>query len=272
MTTNRRILVDNATLSGVERLMGESQILNLNNIDNDILCLEKLLTAILFSDKIIGVDDYKEKFRSERIRKFNFIEFLKIDPDSYSELVHDAADFANSMAFSFEGSKPAGDVVSFFESLRIDPQLRWNAFISSEYLTMSLLVKDIHDIRYETSIDSMLRHENADSKAASAGLAFSPTVSVKQRPEITDVKALVRTFADENTNYRGQTSGGLVDRFVFGYGWTAERSYFYNAVAAREEADAFLAPLRDAFCESCCRLERDDFTVNRKGIPKTRRI
>jgi hypothetical protein len=46
MTTNRLILVDNATLSGIERLTGESQTLNLHNIDNDILCLEKLITAI----------------------------------------------------------------------------------------------------------------------------------------------------------------------------------------------------------------------------------
>jgi hypothetical protein len=39
MTTNRLILVDNATLSGVDRLAGESQTLNLNNIDNDISLL-----------------------------------------------------------------------------------------------------------------------------------------------------------------------------------------------------------------------------------------
>ena len=49
MNTNRRILIDNATLSGVERITGASRTLNLNNIDNDILCLEKLVTAILFS-------------------------------------------------------------------------------------------------------------------------------------------------------------------------------------------------------------------------------
>jgi hypothetical protein len=73
MTTNRLILVDNTTLSGVERLIGESQTLNLNNIDNDILCLEKLITAILFSDLIIGVDDYKESFRSQRLKKFHLL-------------------------------------------------------------------------------------------------------------------------------------------------------------------------------------------------------
>jgi hypothetical protein len=54
MSTNRRVLIDNATLSGVERLIGVSQTLNLNYIDNDILCLEKLITAILFSDHLIA--------------------------------------------------------------------------------------------------------------------------------------------------------------------------------------------------------------------------
>src|ERR1700733_10714593 len=128
MVTNRRILVDNATLSGVERITGTSSTLNLNNIDNDILCFEKLITAILFSDTLIGVDDYKDQYRSSRFKNFSFI--------------------------SFEGSKPAGDVVSFFESLKIDPQMRWDIFTSSEYLTLSLLVNDTKNIRYETAIDS----------------------------------------------------------------------------------------------------------------------
>lgn len=255
MATNRLILVDNATLSGVERLTGVSQTLNLNNIENDILCLEKLVTAILFSDSIIGVDDYKEDFRSQRLKKLDFIDFLNIEAKTYNTLARDAADFARSMAFSFDGSKPAGDVISFFESLRIDPQLRWDIFVSSEYLTLSLLVKDTRDIRYETAIDSVFRNENADSDAASTGENFSPIVSVQQHPEITDTKALVRAFASENPGFKGPGHKSLLNRFVFGYGWTAERTHFYNAVAAMKEADAFLAPLRDAFAESCCRLE-----------------
>jgi hypothetical protein len=255
MTTNRLILVDNATLSGVERLTGESKTLNLNNIDNDILCLEKLITAILFSDAIIGVDDYKDRFRSQRLKKFDFINFLNIEAQAYNALARDAADFARSMVFSFDGSKPAGDVVSFFESLRIAPQLRWDIFVSSEYLTLSFLVKDTRDVRYETAIDSVFRNESADSNAALAGEKFSLAVSVERHPEITDIKALVQAFASGNADFSGQASRSLLNRLVFGYGWTAERSHFYNAVASMKEADAFLAPLRDAFCESCCRLE-----------------
>lgn len=255
MSTNRRVLIDNATLSGVERITGVSQILNLNNIDNDILCLEKLVTAILFSDEVIGVDDYKDEYRSGRLRNFDFIGFSKIDQPTYATLATDAATFARSMAFSFEGSKPAGDVVSFFEALRIDPQLRWDIWVSSEYLTLSFLVEDPKYALYERSIDSVFRNEDADRGFTAAGTDHRPAFSVAERPDVTDVKDLIHALSSNNPQYAGIDGKSALDRVLFGYGWAAERSHFYNAVAHMEGADAYLAPLRDAFCESCCRID-----------------
>ncbi|QKC90600.1 hypothetical protein EB230_20990 [Mesorhizobium sp. NZP2234] len=255
MSTNRRVVIDNATLSGVERITGMSQTLNLNNVDNDILCLEKLVTAILFSDELIGVDDYKDEFRSSRLKNFDFIGFTKIDQPTYAALAEDAAKFARSMAFSFEGSKPAGDVVSFFEALRIDPQLRWDVWVSSEYLTLSYLVKDTKYASYETSIDSVFRNEDADRALVAVETDHRPAFSVADRPDIADVKDLVGALSSNNSQYAGTDGKSALDRILFGYGWAAERSHFYNAVAHTLEADAYLAPLRDAFCESCCRID-----------------
>lgn len=255
MSANRRILIDNATLSGVERITGISQTLNLNNIDNDILCLEKVITAILFSDELIGVDDYKDQFRSTRLKNFDFIRFSKIDQPTYSRLATEAAAFARGMAFSFEGSKPAGDVVSFFEALRIDPQLRWDIWVSSEYLTLSFLVRDPKYTSYERAIDSVFRNEGADRGLVSAGTDSRPAISVAERPDVNDVKDLVHALSSKNPRYKGVDGKSALDRMVFGYGWAAERSHFYNAVAYIEDADVFLAPLRDAFCESCYRID-----------------
>ncbi len=255
MTTTRRILVDNATLSGVERLTGASQTLNLNYTDNDILCLEKLITAILFSDELIAIDDYKDEFRSGRLKNFNFIKFFKIDAPNYAALAADAAEFARSMTFSFDGSKPVGDVVSFFQSLRIDPQLRWDVWVSSEYLTLSYLVEDPKFAPYEKSIDSAFRNEHTDSELVAAGTNFQPTIHVENRPEIKEFKDLVYAFSSDNPQYAGTDGKSALGRLLFGYGWAAERSHFYNAVAQAEGADVCLAPLRDAFCESCCRLD-----------------
>lgn len=255
MSTRRRILIDNATLSGVERITGVSQTLNLNNISNDILCLEKLVTSILFNDELVGVDDYKDEFRAGRLKKFDFIGFSKPDDAAYSELAKDAAAFAKGMTFSFDGASPAGDVVSFFEALRIHPQLRWDIFSSSEYLTLSLLVEDTKNAAYENAIDSVFRTEDTDCSLVATGTDHSPAFSVVARPDINDVKELVRALASENPQFKGIDGKSALDRMVFGYGWAAERSYFYNAVADIKSADVCLAPLRDAFCESCFRLD-----------------
>lgn len=255
MTTTRKILVDNATLSGVERITGASQTLNLSNVDNDILCLEKLITAILFSDELIGIDDYKDEYRSSRLKEFDFVSFSKIDGAEYASFANESADFARSMLFSFDGSKPAGDVVSFFEALRINPQLRWDVFVSSEYLTLTFLVTDPKIIEYETAIDSAFRNESTDRDMVASGTDSGPAFRVERHPEINDVKDFVQAIASNNRNYSGQGSRDILHRLIFGYGWTAERSHFYNSIAAMKGADAFLSPLRDAFCESCCRLQ-----------------
>jgi hypothetical protein len=122
MTTNRLILVDNATLSGVERLTGESQTLNLNNVENDILCLEKLLTAILFSDAIIGVADYKYTFRSQRLKKFDFIDFQKIEAETYRCLL---------------GMLPNSQEAWHFCSMAQSRPGMWSAFLNLLGLTRS---------------------------------------------------------------------------------------------------------------------------------------
>lgn len=255
MMNMRRVLLDNATLSGVERLLGFSKIRNLNYVDNDILCFEKLLNAILFSDQIICVDDYKKEYSSKRIEKFNFIEFKKIDQNVYHEVSKEAAGFAKSMAFGFEGSKPAGDAIHFFEALKISPQLRWDIWVSSEYLTLSFLVDRTDTIDREASIDSVFRHESVDHSKTLSQEEISDTLFVSGRDDINNIKDLIQSLKSENPQFAGTDSKSALQRIIFGYGWAAERSFFYNKIAEIWGADTYLAPLRDAFCESCCRID-----------------
>lgn len=255
MPTNQRAIVDNATLSGVERLLGVSEIKNLNYIDNDIACFEKLITAILFSDQIIGVDDYKDKYRSARLKRFDFIDFKNIEDENYREISYKAAEFARSMTFSLENAKPAGDVVAFFESLRLNPQLRWNVFVSSEYLTLTYLTSDKWDKTHELAVDTIFRSEETDAKLVAADTEYQPKLVVSGRSDIQNLKDLVHAFADSNAQFVSEDGKSALTRAFFGFGWAAERSHFYNSVAYLEGANAYLAPLRDAFCESCCRLD-----------------
>lgn len=173
----------------------------------------------------------------------------------YNSFAADAATFARTMSFEFEGTKPAGNVIGFFEALRIEPQLRWNIWTSSEYLTLSLLVENPKNSMYEDSIDAIFRNEETDREIVAAGTNHEPNLILPERPDIRSVKELISTFKRENPNYAGTDGKSALERIVFGYGWAAERSYFYNSVAHAEGADTYLAPLRDAFCESCCRID-----------------
>jgi hypothetical protein len=262
MSTKVTSVIDNATLSGVERLMGRVGINNMANVENDILCLEKLLTAILFSDNIISIDYYKQAYKSMRIRGFDFIDFKKLPDEQYKALVSDAASFARSLAFEFDGSKPAGDIVSFFEALRLNPQLRWDIFVSSEYLTLSLLVQSVEDVRYETAIDAIFRNESTNAQDVGGGSGVIPSVSVRGTDSVTDVRSLVNFFASNNPRFAGVGHKDMLKRFLFGYGWAAERTYFYNSVASQFGADTYLAPLRDAFCEGTCRISAGTQVTN----------
>lgn len=248
------MLIDNSTLSGVERLTGVSKTLNLSNTNNDILCFEKLVCAILFSDNIYGVNDYKLEYRRDRLKKFNYINFLEIKDIDYKNFASDASQFAREMIFSFEGSKPAGDVVRFFESLQIEPQMRWDIFVSSEYLTLSYLVQDKKFAFKEELITAALGNELTDRDCVQPASAVQPELVVGDN-SVEDVKDLMNSFSDRNANFSGSGTGSVLEKMIFGYGWLAERSRFYASVASALETELSLSPLRDAFCESCLRID-----------------
>lgn len=77
----RYALLDNSTLTGVQRLLGQISIKNKAAIDMDILCLESVLEAILFYDFISVVDDYKPQYRASR--EANFPKFITLSPENF---------------------------------------------------------------------------------------------------------------------------------------------------------------------------------------------
>jgi Mg-chelatase subunit ChlI len=65
----RIALVDNATLTAAQRLLGDIEVKNLYNIDGDIEAFENLAQAILFFDEVCCIDDYKPAFRNSRAHR-----------------------------------------------------------------------------------------------------------------------------------------------------------------------------------------------------------
>ena len=66
----RFALIDNSTLTGIQRLLGQIPVKNTLTVDMDILCLENLIEAILFYDQVAFIDDYKPEYREQRAKLF----------------------------------------------------------------------------------------------------------------------------------------------------------------------------------------------------------
>jgi hypothetical protein len=60
----RYALIDNSTLTSIQRILGDIPVKNRAIIDNDILALENYIQAILFYDEIICIDDYKSNLKN----------------------------------------------------------------------------------------------------------------------------------------------------------------------------------------------------------------
>ena len=69
-------LIDNSTLSSVERILGKAPVRSRALIDGDLAAFESFLNAILFYNDIIALDDYKPEFSQSRKEHFPFIRFI----------------------------------------------------------------------------------------------------------------------------------------------------------------------------------------------------
>lgn len=69
----RYAIVDNATLTAIQRLCGAISIKNKHTIDGDILAFETFIQAVLFYDDLFYFDDYKVAHREERATFFKYI-------------------------------------------------------------------------------------------------------------------------------------------------------------------------------------------------------
>lgn len=79
-------LIDNASLTAVERTLGDITINNTDTINGDLVAFENTIQAILFYDNLICIDNYKEEYREARKEKFDFINFLSESDYDLSKL------------------------------------------------------------------------------------------------------------------------------------------------------------------------------------------
>ena len=241
------VLIDNSTLTSVQRLLGEIEINNKNIIDGDILATENLIQSILFYDDIITIDDYKEEFREDRKKRFDFIRFLSADEFDFNSLQIKAQKEAKSYQPEIRGGEFVDeDFKNILELLKLNIVTTWDISSSEYYLNLKLLgYKDDSDNWKYNSIASAMLEDFFDRDVKKANynstLLDSYGNPIKKGYKVPKAK----WSNDGKTNDKLLT--GQLWSFIASLNWIAYKSIYYTQVAQYFKSDLFLHPIRQSF-------------------------
>jgi len=229
----RKALVDNATLTALQRLNGDILVKNKYDLDGDILAMESLLQAILFFDEVYFLDDYKPEFQEKRAMTFPGILPKNIDEKKraeYSQKTMEQVQFIVPKVTA--GTFSDGDFKPFFDLLKMNLWYVWNMQSSVFYLTQKLLADaSFTDLKKYSALSSMI---------------FSELKDHTQRHEIPKQKPIL-VGSDGNPISSEENITKQVTTFFAGLNWLAYRTIYYTIIANDYQMDLFLHPIRQAF-------------------------
>lgn len=241
------VLIDNSTLTSAQRLLGEIEINNKNILDGDILATENLIQSILFYDEIITIDDYKEEYREERKKRFDFIRFLSPDNFDFNNLQIAAQKEAKSYQPKIKGGEFVDeDFRKVLELLKLNMVTTWDISSSEYYLNLKLLgyKEDDDNWKYNSITSSMLENffdRDITKTDYRSTLLDSSGNLIRKGYKVPNAK----WDNDGKTNDKLLT--GQLWSFIASLNWIAYKSIYYTHVAQYFKSDLFLHPIRQSF-------------------------
>lgn len=239
-----RAIIDNATLTAVQRLLGEIPIYNKHSIDGDILAFETLIQSILFFDEVCFVNDYKSEYRDERNLYFNHLEQINIDDDSYNQLLKETTKFSDEIIPQIEGGFFIdSDFKPFFELLRMNNIFTWDMSSSVYYLTQKMLLDSKNEINIDkySKLNQMIFSELNDQFVKP-----SNNKSIILDSSGVPIKATHRVY-DKEGRLQEAYIGKQTELLMANLSWLAYRTIFYTIMAKETGGTLILHPIRNAF-------------------------
>jgi hypothetical protein len=133
-------LIDNASLTAIQRVMGQVEVKNPDTVNGDLMALENFLQAILFYDDVICIDNYKEEYKEDRSKYFDFIRFLSPKDFHLGPIDNKAQSEANTIRPEIRGGEFVDqDFRELLDLLRMNMVCTWDLRTSVYYLTMKML-------------------------------------------------------------------------------------------------------------------------------------
>lgn len=245
----RYALIDNSTLTAVQRLLGDIPVRNTAIIDNDIVSFENYIQSILFYDYLICIDDYKRRYREKRRKSFPDIRFISTDMFDYNSFVIKANEITKDISLQVRGGKITDeDFKEYFERLNMTFSFTWDISSSHYFLTQKMLTKEsFAPPDFFNTIHTQLFKENSEQYEVQAPLS-------KKAPILYDSKGN-KIEIDPNLKITKNRSveNGLSSQFqsmVSSLNWMSQRTAFYVLCADYLQADLFIQPIRQSFLQS----------------------
>lgn len=243
----RYAIIDNSTLTSVQRLLGDIIIRNKYSIDGDILAFESFIQTVLFYDDVFFVDDYKSEYKSKRKELFKYIYPIELEEDDYSQLIKETQSLTNSFIPQISNREfQNNNLQEFFDLLKMNITFTWDMSSSVYYLNYKLLQEHSGvDIDKYSTLSAMIYDQMMDKNE-------EKEVNPKKSPIIYDSwgNAINSKYTVRNREGKECETGGLSRQsysFLAGLSWLDFRTTFYMILANQLHFDLVLHPIRDAY-------------------------
>lgn len=239
-------LIDNATITGVQRILGQAPSRSKDSLDVDIVAFENFVQARLFYDDVSVIDDYIPTLREARRNAFPQV--THIDPSVLG--IPQIATTADSIAAEIRpkiqgGSFANADFQALFELLQSHMVCTWDMGGSIYHLTLKVLAEEgSQEFQKYGSVATAIFQELGDAK--NAGQWIRPNIELVDRFGMPITKGYMVPDARWGNGETGEPSGAIAP-FVASLVWIANRAVFYTLAAAHLKADSFLYPIRQAY-------------------------
>ncbi|QBE96640.1 hypothetical protein PMF13cell1_02187 [Blautia producta] len=238
-------IVDNATLTAVQRLLGEIPIKYLQTVDGDILAFETFIQAILFFDDVCYIDDYKSEYLRSRDKYFSHLGKISIQSGDYDALLAETVKYADNTIPEIKGGFfTDSDFKAFFDLLKMHNVFTWDMASSIYYLTQKMLLSPSGelDINKYSILNQMIFNEMSDTSVMLPREEKSKIVDSKGNPISKNYTVIDwQGFAKEA--YLGEN----VKKLIANLSWLAYRTIFYTLAANQMKSSLILHPIRNAF-------------------------
>lgn len=239
-------LLDNATLTAVQRVLGQVKSRSRDAVDVDLVAFENFVQARLFYDEIAVIDDYIPAHRETRRAAFPQVSFVSPDALGIPDIARSADAIASEIRPKVQGGEFANpEFRALFELLQSHMVCTWDVSSSIYHLTLKVLADDgSQEFQKYGSLATAIFQELGDSR--SAGQFIRPNIELVDR----NGRPIREGYVVPGARWGGGETGppsGAISAFIASLVWVANRSVFYTLAAAHLKADSYIYPIRQAY-------------------------